>query len=203
MRLSLISENMSNNAAEHERSKLYHEEQFKKHNALAKGSLEHRDAARAHLMARNFHDCAKFAFSQKVPMSSQQKDGWARMSYKVDNRAKRLADRASLLESASGGSTGAGAIATVNTTMNKKIPDGQFFGGDSNASIYGPIKQNREKRKKKVEEEKSISILGANKVKRNTKALGPTDKISPEGPILGKPAGKKNATLSKKFFGPQ
>jgi 8-oxo-dGTP pyrophosphatase MutT (NUDIX family)/predicted nucleic acid-binding Zn ribbon protein len=51
------------------------------------------------------------------------------------------------------------------------------------------------------EDKNTISILGAAKVKRNPNALGPTAKIAPEGPILGKAPGKKNSTLSKKFFG--
>jgi len=103
-------------------------------------------------------------------------------------------------ESSSGGSTSAGSIATVNGPIGSP-KNGQFFGGDPNASIYGPIKKHRKDRKKEVEESGKVTVLGANKVTRNPMALGPTDKVAPEGPVLGKPAGKKNKTLSKKFFG--
>ena len=51
-------------------------------------------------------------------------------------------------ETASCGSTSSGAIATVMTPMGIQPPKGQFFGGDPSASIYGPIKANRKKRKK-------------------------------------------------------
>jgi len=48
-------------------------------------------------------------------------------------------------ESASCGGTSSGGIATVNGTNTP--PKGQFFGGDPNSSVYGPIKKNRRKRK--------------------------------------------------------
>lgn len=50
-----------------------------------------------------------------------------------------------LEESASGGSTSSGSIATVNGTNTP--PSGMFFGGNPNTSVYGPIKRNRRRRK--------------------------------------------------------
>jgi hypothetical protein len=49
-------------------------------------------------------------------------------------------------ETSSGGSTSAGSIASVNSPMGTP-PEGQFFGGDPNSSIYKPIKNHRKRRK--------------------------------------------------------
>ncbi len=50
-------------------------------------------------------------------------------------------------ENSSGGSTSAGSIAT-NMSPQGKISKNNFFGGDPNSSIYGPIKKHRTIRKK-------------------------------------------------------
>ena len=49
-------------------------------------------------------------------------------------------------ETASGGSTSSGAIAT-NVVSGGTPPKGQFFGGSFSNSIYNTIKKNRKARK--------------------------------------------------------
>ena len=59
-------------------------------------------------------------------------------------------------ENGSSGGTSSGSISTVNSPLNSP-PEGQFFGGNSNSSIYGPIKNNREKRKHAIKRDNITS----------------------------------------------
>ncbi|VVC05892.1 Uncharacterised protein [uncultured archaeon] len=100
----------------------------------------------------------------------------------------------SLKESASCGATSAGGIATV--IGNRKVPDGQFFGGDPSSSIYSTIKKHRQKRKLS---EKKAKLIGAHKDFYEPNTLRGTDKVEPIGKVLG--GNPKKGTLGKKFFG--
>jgi len=70
---------------------------------------------------------------------------YPKASDKSEQMAKSLFDK--YLGESSAGATTAGAIASISS-FGKKIPPGQFFGGDMANSIYSPIKKNRKKRKK-------------------------------------------------------
>ena len=100
-----------------------------------------------------------------------------------------------ITESSSGG-TSSGSIATVNAPMGMP-PEGQFFGGDPNSSIYGKIKKNRARRKVT---EKAKTVLNSKKSFNEPGVLRATDKVKSTGPILGaKP--KMPHPLDKKFVG--